>query len=91
MLKSSLSPLYESIKKLLKRTHSVSVRQMSDQLRPNSPFQWIRCLCEKFQDANQPGEFSCLQHYVMTQNIVMPPSYDGAGKGDAVIGIIPDI
>lgn len=43
MLKSSLSPLYESIKKLLKWSHRVSMRQMNDQPRPNSPFQWIRC------------------------------------------------
>lgn len=43
MLKSSLSPLYESIKKLLKWSHRVSMRQMNDQPRASSPFRWIRC------------------------------------------------
>lgn len=44
MLKSSLSPLYESIKKLLKRSRRVSTkRQMNDPLRPNSPFRGAGC------------------------------------------------
>lgn len=59
MLKSSLSPLYESIKKLLKWSHRVSMRQMNDQFRRYSLFLWVsHFMLRNLRMLIQLGEFT---------------------------------